>query len=627
MPRPRLRIGTLAPLLAVALVGTTAAAPAVAETSPLLRNTAPITIPAKGTAGLYPSPIAVNGMPGVITDVVVGLRGLSHGFPSDIDALLVAPDGRASIVMSDACGGAAVADADWIFGRGLVTPFPELGFICDGGLGLHRVTDRESTVDVWPGAPAGPHPADLDRLVGGDPNGDWRLYVLDDRTNTSGTIADGWTLSVESQVPDALIPASTSTPVATPYPMTRTISGIDGVITDLDVTLPGVHHARPRDLVLILVGPQGERVKLMANACGESAVVDATWTWDDEAADGMPAAGPCQGTLRSRVSSADPYVAPPAPAPPRPYDAFLSTFDNTDPEGEWRLFAFDTQPADGNGFVLDRFSLSVTTRPRARVGFVVADAEVSEGERIEIPVFRSSGGAGLGPGSLEVTAAALGASPGTDYAAPPARIEFTTAARGGQATSATIPFDAVADALPEGTESVRLTLAGGTGDARPEPGRESVVVSIRDVPPPAAGPTGPPAGEGSAGGPGTGGSGTAQGGAGPVDRIRPVVRSLAVRPARLRTGRRATARFGLSEPSAVTLTVARIVAARRRGTTRPVTVGRLTRTGVAGSNVVRLSPGPVGRRLRPGAYRLTVAAVDAEGNRSVVRARRFRVVS
>jgi len=57
-------------------------------------------------AAPYPSNIAVTGMTGTVTDIKVTLRNLwwEKGGPSDADIMLVAPDGKAVMLMSDACG-------------------------------------------------------------------------------------------------------------------------------------------------------------------------------------------------------------------------------------------------------------------------------------------------------------------------------------------------------------------------------------------------------------------------------------------------------------------------------------------------------------------------------------------
>jgi hypothetical protein len=52
----------------------------------------------------YPSTIDVAGESGVVTEVAVTLRRASRTRPSDVDVLLVSPDGDTSIVLPDSCG-------------------------------------------------------------------------------------------------------------------------------------------------------------------------------------------------------------------------------------------------------------------------------------------------------------------------------------------------------------------------------------------------------------------------------------------------------------------------------------------------------------------------------------------
>jgi uncharacterized repeat protein (TIGR01451 family) len=71
-------------------------------------NNAPITIPDHGSASPYPSVITVTNMPGLLSKATVSLVGLTHGFPRDINALLVSPAGGSVLLMSHAGGPQAV---------------------------------------------------------------------------------------------------------------------------------------------------------------------------------------------------------------------------------------------------------------------------------------------------------------------------------------------------------------------------------------------------------------------------------------------------------------------------------------------------------------------------------------
>ena len=57
-------------------------------------NAATITIVDETSAVPYPSSIPVSGLTGVITNLSVTLRGLSHSWPDDMDVLLVGPGGQ-----------------------------------------------------------------------------------------------------------------------------------------------------------------------------------------------------------------------------------------------------------------------------------------------------------------------------------------------------------------------------------------------------------------------------------------------------------------------------------------------------------------------------------------------------
>jgi hypothetical protein len=47
------------------------------------------------------------------------------------------------------------------------------------------------------------------------------------------------------------------------------------------VTIDGIWHQNPDDLDLLLVGPQGQKVILMSDACGSFGVNSFGWVWDD----------------------------------------------------------------------------------------------------------------------------------------------------------------------------------------------------------------------------------------------------------------------------------------------------------------------------------------------------------
>ena len=66
-------------------------------------------------------------MPGLVQKAEVTIRGLSHTWPDDLDILLVAPDGRKVMLMSDAGGGWAVSGLNLKFTSSATTVPPDRG--------------------------------------------------------------------------------------------------------------------------------------------------------------------------------------------------------------------------------------------------------------------------------------------------------------------------------------------------------------------------------------------------------------------------------------------------------------------------------------------------------------------
>jgi subtilisin-like proprotein convertase family protein len=354
-------VSALAALLLVA-------APASAATFPQsFANQDPITIPASGDIGAatpYPSSVVVSGMPGPITDVNVTLHGVGHTNPRNIGALLVSPSGDTVNVMRLNCSSIPIEDFTWILDQQASTPMPQ-----DGGVSCPEFVYRPNPFnggDPWPApAPAGPHGVSLNDFNGENANGTWRLFVADFGANGTGDMEGGWTLTVTTGPADTVIPGTgTSAGPANPYPATRTISGHTGLIGDLNVSIDGIWHQRPDDLDLLLVGPQGEKVILMSDACGTFEVADFAWVWNDEAAAPMPdgdGTNSCNFP-QHRPADYEPGESWPAPAPPGPHATALSAFDGTDPNGEWRLFVSDDSSARV-GFFTNRFQLQINTKP------------------------------------------------------------------------------------------------------------------------------------------------------------------------------------------------------------------------------------------------------------------------
>jgi subtilisin-like proprotein convertase family protein len=156
----------------------------------------------------YPSEIQVSGFKkGKTLDVNVRLNGFNHEYPRDVDVLLVAPNGQSIMLMSDAGGiGAtpfAVVNAQFTIDDQAEQPFPDS--TAPGGIpsGTFRPTNIDSAGDeaAFPGpAPTSGAAAELAAINGSNPNGSWRLFVVDDNDDEDTGEIDGWSLEIRAKV-------------------------------------------------------------------------------------------------------------------------------------------------------------------------------------------------------------------------------------------------------------------------------------------------------------------------------------------------------------------------------------------------------------------------------------------
>lgn len=160
-------------------------------------NTGQIAVPDERVATPFPAEIAVSGFTKArVRDVDVVLRNFNHGFPDDIDVLLVAPDGRDALVMSDVGGSDGASNVTLTLDDEAVVELPAGDPLITGAFR----PANEGNVDAFP-APA-PLPSDnvaLSVFDGGSPNGEWKLFVLDEGGGAGGNLAGGWTLEITAR--------------------------------------------------------------------------------------------------------------------------------------------------------------------------------------------------------------------------------------------------------------------------------------------------------------------------------------------------------------------------------------------------------------------------------------------
>ncbi len=373
-------------------------------------NSTPITVNTKSglaaptKAALYPSTVEVSGMTGTITRIAVTLDGVNHTWLSNLDFLLVSPTGAKFIFFSDGNAGFPAYEAtDNIFTFADDAPglFPSGTFAYNGS---YRPTSGDGQSDTFP-APAPPGPYDQPNTAtfastfnGANPNGTWSLFAVDDALGNSGSVNSGWALTVTTDgAPQTFAnPASVELPdvteAAAPYGSAISVAGVEGVISDLNVTISGITHARPSDLDLLLVSPNGRGVVIMSDI-GGGAASNATVTFDDSASTQISTV--TSGTFKTRNNNEEGIDVFPSPSPIRPLIAgnvSLGNFNGFSPNGEWRLFVMDDEQS-ASGSIAGGWSIEITTVP----------VPPASGSVCAAPVF-SSGAypAGINPTNLAV---------------------------------------------------------------------------------------------------------------------------------------------------------------------------------------------------------------------------------
>lgn len=132
---------------------------------------------------------------------------------------------------------------------------------------------------------------------------------------------------------------------ANPYPATINVQGMPtNNISGLTVSLYGLSHTYPADIDILLVGPTGQKTLLMSDTGGGNDIVNVNLTFDDNAANSVPANTITSGAYQPTNSGATDNFANPAPA--SPYSVTLSVFNNTNVNGDWKLYIMDDTGGD-----------------------------------------------------------------------------------------------------------------------------------------------------------------------------------------------------------------------------------------------------------------------------------------
>lgn len=147
------------------------------------------------------SAIEVSGLTGTVADVNVNLIGITHGPEStqDIDVLLIGPEGRSALILSDVGGNTATSNVSLVLDDQQPDQLPSNAALTNGFFQPTNVGSPD-TMNLGSGPYTPPSGASLGVFNGINPNGTWRLYAYDDEPNGSspagGGINGGWAVTI-----------------------------------------------------------------------------------------------------------------------------------------------------------------------------------------------------------------------------------------------------------------------------------------------------------------------------------------------------------------------------------------------------------------------------------------------
>ena len=130
---------------------------------------------------------------------------------------------------------------------------------------------------------------------------------------------------------------------ANPYPSVIPVSGVNGTLAGIRVKIDRLSHTYPSDLDIMLEGPQGQKILLMS-AAGGSLDADAV-SFDFVHGNSAPRID--YALVAGSYTPTVIYSRGDMPgAPQGPYAETLDVLLGTDPNGVWKLHAYDSAYAD-----------------------------------------------------------------------------------------------------------------------------------------------------------------------------------------------------------------------------------------------------------------------------------------
>lgn len=189
------------------------------------------------------------------------------------------------------------------------------------------------------------------------------LVQLADGAVSMGTVSQVFTLgAIQTTIVTQIFNNASSIVIrdnqsALPYPSTIAVSGVSPVATKVVATINGWSHTWPEDVGMLLVGPGGQKVKLVDAAGGGTAISGVTVSFDDDASSSLTSGAIVAGTyLPTDLAPSDAFASP---APAGPYGTTLAPLIAS-PNGTWSLYVEDFNAQD-SGSISGGWSLKFIT--------------------------------------------------------------------------------------------------------------------------------------------------------------------------------------------------------------------------------------------------------------------------
>ena len=199
------------------------------------------------------STIEVSGFSAPVVDVEVTLLGITFGPASsqDMDILLIGPEGKTSLLLSDVGGNTATSNVTLLLDDQSDTQLPDNAPLRNG---IFQPTNLGSgdTIQFVGSTITPPTGAALGVFNGINPNGAWSLSVYDDSSNGNVGAISGWRLRIKTA--NGVPTAGADTFQATAgQPLTVPAAGVLSNDSDPDAdTLTAIVAGQPRQGSLTL---------------------------------------------------------------------------------------------------------------------------------------------------------------------------------------------------------------------------------------------------------------------------------------------------------------------------------------------------------------------------------------